>query len=290
MKLFLRKISIFLVLPFIYFGANMLTNYFIYSNQSVSIKQTRVLIAGDSHPQKSLNPKYFNDAQNIAQEAEPYILTYWKLKHIFKSYTPDTLIIGFAPHNISQFNDLKFSNRKWSSEMFRRCYPIQEFSKISNTVDVDYKIFFKTLWKQTAFYPKIHHTNYIGSYSNTKNNNINDWKKVINRHYYQNGIELSFSQLSIDYLDSIINLTNLKNIKLILVNHPVHKNYLNNIPESILQKHMELSHKYAEKYVVFDKATAIYPDSLYLNSDHLNADGAKRFTEELIKYLKNKQN
>lgn len=264
----------------------MVINYIIYNGQTIPINKNNVLIVGDSHPQTSLNPEYFNDAQNISQLAEPYILTYWKLKSIFKSYIPDTLIIGFAPHNISQFNDLKFSDQKWSGEMFRRSYPIQEFYKISGIIDIDYKLFYKTFWKQTAFFPKRNHINYIGTYSNTNTSNIKDWKTAIERHYYQNGIQLGVSELAVNYFDSIVNLANSKKTKLIMVSNPVHEQYLKNIPVSIMEKYIELTNKYSMNHIVFNKTMDKYPDSLYLNSDHLNEMGAKKFTEELNEYIK----
>jgi hypothetical protein len=286
MQKFLSKVIIFMMFPILYFGANMMINYLFYTNQPIPVIKTNILIAGDSHPQKSLNPEYFNNAQNISQPAEPYVLTYWKLKNIFHSYIPDTLIIGFAPHNISEFNDLKFSNENWSSEMFKRSYPIEQFDKISNKIPIDFTTFYKTLWKQTAFYPKKNHINYIGSYSNSKKNDISDSLTSVQRHYYLNGIELGVSELAVNYLDSIVELCDSRKIELIIVSNPVHKQYLKKIPVKIMEKYIELTKKYNVNYTVFDKTTDRYPDSLFLNSDHLNEKGAKKFTEELIEYLK----
>lgn len=266
----------------------MMINNFIYNNQSVELNNTSILIVGDSHPQKSINPRYFKDAQNISQPAEPYILTYWKLKKIFNSYIPDTLIIGLAPHNISQFNDLKFSNDKWSSEMFRRSYPIEEFNDISSSINIDYIGFCKTLWKQTAFYPRKNHINYIGNYSNSSNSNISDSESAIKRHYYQDEIQLGVSQVAVNYLDSIVNLSNSKKIILIMVSNPVHGRYLENIPISIMKEFERLTEKYDASNIIFDKTRDHYPDSLYLNSDHLNEKGAKKFAEELNDYIKEK--
>ncbi|CAL2076348.1 hypothetical protein [Tenacibaculum sp. 190524A05c] len=288
MKRFIRNILFFISIPILFFGINMVINYLNYNNQTISITETSILIAGDSHPQKSLNPKYFNNAQNISQSAEPYALTFWKLKNIFKSYIPDTLIIGFAPHNISQFNDLKFSENRWSSEMFRRSYAIQEFKHISDKISIDYSTFYKVLWKNTAFYPKKNHTTFLGSYSNSKISNISDFNTAIKRHYYKNDIELNVSKLSINFLDSIVTLANSKKIKLIMVSNPVHHKYLKNIPTAIMDKFDQLIDQYKTTHIVFDKTRDYYPDSLYLNSDHLNAMGAKRFTKELNTYIATK--
>ena len=59
----------------------------------------------------SLNPKLLYNTINISQGAEPYVLTYWKLKEILMLNKIDTLILGFAPHNISEYNDKKFLNK-----------------------------------------------------------------------------------------------------------------------------------------------------------------------------------
>lgn len=243
MHRFILKTVLFIMLPVVYFGANMIINSFIYNRQSVHLKNTNVIIVGDSHPEKSLDTSYFNDTQNISQPGEPYVLTYWKLKKIFQSYTPDTLIIGFAPQNITQYNDLKFSDDRWSSEMFKRSYPIHELSKISDAIAVDYKSFYKVLWKQTAFYPKTNHINYIGNYSNHNQSDLSDSTFAVKTHYYHNGAELKVSKMAINHLDSIIRLCNSKNIELIMTSNPVHKNYLKNIPDVIMNEYVELINK-----------------------------------------------
>jgi hypothetical protein len=260
-------------------------NYFIYTNQSIPVLGKGILIAGDSHTQTSLNPKYFSKAENISQPAEPYVLTFWKLKRILNTHNPDTLILGFAPHNISQFNDLKFSHHKWSGEMFRRSYTIENYKEIENRVSVDYSTFYRTLIKQIAFYPKRDHIHFLGEYENDTVRNSSDWKSAINRHYYFNEKELSFSDVAINYLDSISTLCNSKRITLVLVSNPVHKNYQAGIPESIWLKYSELQKNYETEFLVIDKTNEIYPDSLFLNSDHLNEDGATRFTNEVIDRL-----
>lgn len=264
----------------------MILNYTYYHNKPVQIKKTGILIAGDSHPQKSVDPKYFNEAQNISQTAEPYVLTYWKLKKIVNTFIPDTLIIGFAPHNISEFNDVKFSDKRWSEALFRRMYPIQHLKEVSGKIPVDYNTFYKVLWKQTAFYPKKQHGNYIGKYANTKTTNISDCPAVVKRHFYNsNNKKSGVSKISVDYLDSIARLCNSKNIKLILVSNPVHQNYVNKIPSAIMKEFNNLLKKYDKDHIVFNLTTKTYPDSLYLNCDHLNKNGADKFTKELINYL-----
>ena len=141
----------FALLLFLFFSINTVINVLIFSKQKPSLGSFNVLIAGDSHPLRSLNPELFKNAVNISQRGEPYVLTYWKLKKVLNNYLPDTLILGYSTHNLSSFNDLKFSEDKWSVEMFKRCYPIQELSDIDRKIDVDYKTYYKTFWKNNSF-------------------------------------------------------------------------------------------------------------------------------------------
>ena len=288
MKKFFIKLILFLLFPLVYWGGNMIMNYYAYTSESAVMDNARILISGDSHPQKSLNPEFFENAQNISQPGEPYVITYWKLKNIFKTYQPDTLVLGFAPHNISQFNDRKFSDARVSSEMFRRSYPIEEFETIENIIPVNFYNFYKTLWKQTAFYPKKTHVNYLGEYSNNKLSNVSNWQSTIARHYYWNDEVLGVSELAVHYLDSIINLCDQQEIVVVLTSNPVYNQYLDNIPLSITRKFNALKSNYKEAVIIFDKTSNLtYSDSLFLNADHLNEYGAKRFTNELIMYLNN---
>lgn len=267
----------------------MIINCIIFTSQSVNIDNTRILIAGDSHTQKSLNPDFFENAQNISQGAEPYVLTYWKLSHIFKYYKPDTLILGFAPHNISQFNDYKFSSRKWSQEMFKRSYPIESFKDVENIIPINYFDFYITLWRQTAFSPKRKHVNYLGKYSNNKINDVSDWQSTIKRHYSWNDKVLGVSEVSVSYLDSIIKISQQQEIIVILTSSPVYNKYFDKIPRSIMKKFNSLKEQYENQVIIFDKTQEIsYPDSLFLDADHLNLDGATRFSNELIIHLNNK--
>lgn len=285
MKKFIQKSLTFILILLIYFGLNSLINYFIYSDQQIQLKNKKILIAGDSHPQNSINPKLFKSAQNIAQSAEPYVLTYWKLKNIFKSHIPDTLILGLSPHNISEFNDLKFSNKHWTSRMFSRSYTIQEFNDLENQLQIDYTAYYKTLWKHTSFYPKENHINFIGKYNASTLNNLSNCELIIKRHFYINDEECGISQVSLNYLDSIVTLCKNKNIMLVLASPPVHKDYYENIPLTILNGFLKVKDKYNDEAIIIDKTKSNYADSLFLDSDHLNVYGALRFTSELIKQL-----
>jgi hypothetical protein len=105
MQKFIKQLLVFIFGLFIFFCANISINTYIFSHTNVGLDNKRILILGDSHPEGSLITGLFGSAQNISQTSEPYVVTYWKLRKILDTYKPDTLIVGFAPHNISlEFN------------------------------------------------------------------------------------------------------------------------------------------------------------------------------------------
>ena len=160
---------------------------------------------------------------------------------------------------------------------------------VENIIPINYFDFYITLWRQTAFSPKRKHVNYLGKYSNNKINDVSDWQSTIKRHYSWNDKVLGVSEVSVSYLDSIIKISQQQEIIVILTSSPVYNKYFDKIPRSIMKKFNSLKEQYENQAIIFDKTQEIsYPDSLFLDADHLNLDGATRFSNELIIHLNNK--
>lgn len=280
---------LFAVILVFYFGLNAGVNYYYFSTYPCVADDSKVLIAGDSHLRFALNPKYFSSASNISQNAEPYVLTFWKLKKLLPQVNTDTVILGFGPQNIAAFNDLKFSDSTWAAEMFKRSYPIESFSALK-TVEVDWKTFWEIRWKETCLYPKPKHCAYIGEYENFDKTNLSDVDATINRHYYLNNVEQGVSATAMAYLDSIVHLCNTRQIALVMVSSPVHQSYYQKIPPVVLDTFNAVKQRILAKGIaVIDETAEFYPDSLYYNADHINADGATRFTHSVLQQIGHRQ-
>ena len=291
MRRFILKVTLFMAIPILYFMLCMAVNYFIYSSQPPKLAKSRVLIAGDSHAEKSLNPWLFSSAENISQPAEPYFLTYWKIRNVLRYYSPDTIIVGFAHHNISAFNDLKVGKHSWADEIFKRSYPFHQFHVIDELITVDLVGFYKVLFKHTAYYPNKNHVHYIGKYQNGDRNDVSNWKSSINRHYYVNDSLHGVSKISLNYLDSIVALGQTYNVQIVLSGSPVYEEYFNHIPTSIKDEYELLKTRYSKSAIIFDQtADTTFPDSLMLDSDHLNAKGAKVYSTSLMQFLQSSRN
>jgi len=287
MKKFFYRLFLFASPLIVFMLVNMTINYCIYSHRAVNIAGTEVLILGDSHLMTAVDTRLFRNAKNICQSAEPPVVSYWKLKKILETNKPNQIVFGFAPHTISACNDFRLSDPKWSKELFRRIYSIQDFNAVKNHVLVDWISYYQALWKQTAFFPKKTHENYIGKFSAKTSSTISDWKHAIHSHYYSNEKVHPVSDLSIAYTDSIVELCKLKEVSIVFAGSPVHKRYYDEVPKSISVGYDRLTDLYEQQDVpVFNKTQDdSYADSLFFDVHHLNQAGAKRYTAELMEYL-----
>lgn len=282
MHIFIRKLVLFLLLPILYFIIMGVANTYIKNHTGPDIGRSRLLIAGDSYMQKAINPNLFDDAQSIAQTAEPYIITYWKLQALLPIIQPDTILLGFSHHNIAAFNDRKFSDPHIASELFERVEAIQQFSSFE-PLDVDQWLRAKVWWKQYCFYPHQRHHNYVGGYENRPTSNLSDSLEAIERHFGSNGHIENASAISIAYLDSIINLCKKEQITLIFISSPVSASYGRLIPYYYIDQYYQIINQLENVWAYSD---GDFPDDYFLNSDHLNSKGAEHFTKELIERIR----
>lgn len=258
--------------------------YNINKGQEIPIEHAKTLITGHSGAARGLNPKYFSSAQNIAQPAEPYILTYWKLKRIFEIYNPETLLLSFNPVDLAETNDLRFSTGLWSDEVFKRSYLLKNIFKIDPRIPVDYSKFFSVMVKRISLIPKRDHVEFIGGYicENDTARNFDNAQRFRDRDLLVDDKEAAISEISISYLDSIRRLCDSKNIRLVLVGTPAHNSYIEIIPKHIWHRYETIKTQYEEDYLVIDRTQNNYADSLFYDSAHLNELGATKFTHEVI--------
>jgi hypothetical protein len=284
MQIFLKNVFIFFLSIFCYLILMYCINLTIIQKKQVGWENSKVLIAGGSHTQRALNPKLFHSAINISQEAEPYCITYWKLKKYLSQNNPDLILLGFSYHNLSSFNDEKFSDKQWDDEMFKRIYAMQNFSL--PRISVDKHEFYEMKFHLMCLYPRLSPIDYKGEYSNSNTANVSDSGEAINRHFFYNKSEANLSKLSAEYLDSITLLCKKRKIELAAIATPTYHSYYSKIPEKFVRYYTLEKNKLSKAgVVVLDFSREKYPDNFYLNADHLNAKGAEKFTEQMISIL-----
>ena len=256
-------------------------------NNKPIIENPRVLLVGDYHMQAALNPENWNNATNLAQSAEPYFLSYWKLKEILKHNKVDTVFLSASYHNFSGFNDFKLSNPKWSSEMFKRSYLIENYKELDN-IEIDYSAYFRVLWKQFCIYPHGNHIFYFGNYKKHTTSTFDKVDLTINRHFYLNKIELETSQISTEYFIRTVELLKENNVTLIVISPPIHQVYQEKVPQKFKQNfYSVLSAMRAKGVIVLDYTNLKLKDDFYKDGDHVNFKGADTLSKLIHKDLSN---
>jgi hypothetical protein len=282
MKRFLKNILLFNSILLAYFLINFSINKIIISNNPVKLKGNTVVM-GDSHTMTGINPKLLTNTVNISQTAEPYIVTYYKLKHVVKHNRMDTLMLGFSFQNIASFNDKKVLDPFWCHEVFDRTYSIISLNDLKG-IEINYSSYARSIVKNMLLFPKLDHQGFIGNFRerktalNLKKHNVH---KTIDRHFeLKNSSDAGISATSISYLDSIITLCQHKKITLVLISTPLHYKYRELIPKTVESKYYELSELIKKKDIrILDFSSYTFPDNYFADFDHLNTKGADVFTK-----------
>lgn len=262
-------------------------NYQNAKSQKPILKNSKVVFMGDSHMQAALNPQDWSGSINMAQSAEPYILTYWKLKEFIRFNKIDTVFLSLSYHNLSGFNDLKFSHPRWSAEMFKRSYLFPEL-KAFNEIPIDYSSYYRVLWKQYCIIPTQNHINYYGQFVPHKKSSFSKVSFTLKRHFSNNNKTHDISEVNIKYFNKTLALADSNNIEIIVICPPIHAVYQNGVPQNFITSFNSLLLETKEKgFTVFNYTNLNPSDEHFKDGDHLNLIGSKRLYDEIRKDLKN---
>ena len=286
MKSFIDRLLKFTLFLLLFWGAIFAINVYRSTCTSCIDQESGIkyLFAGDSHIEKSMDDRLIEGSLNIAQPAENYPLTYYKLKKILKDQEFETVVIGFSPHNISSFNDLKFENH-FSHEFYKRLYPIRFFQtpEVERIDELDY---LRNFMRHFFLFPFADNCSYIGAYENSKRNKMGNLDETIARHFYDKEDQAyKVSEECVSYLDSIISLCQEHQVELILADTPSHDDYLTQIPEDMMLNYEQLAEELRVKGVRLFTDPRQYADSMFLDFDHLNQWGAEYYAKELSREL-----
>lgn len=282
----LLKLTLFLTPLLVLFAINYGINTHYIRTRFANLDGVRNLVAGDSHLLAGVDPSLLPACANIAQNAEPYLLTYYKLKMLVE-HNPniETVFLGFGPHNLSSLSDKKFSDTRWAYEMSKRMYPLASLTEISNLpVPIDKKVFLQAYMKNMLFYPKKkHYSNYLGHFTKRKSKLAKaEVSVVVNRHFYDTNGELGPSASSIEYLRKIIDFLTARGVKVILVNAPVHEKYRARIPLAFWDVYAKTRESLSRPDVsFFDYSGYKLPDECFSDYDHMSYKGAEILTKLL---------
>ena len=271
MRQFIIRFSMVSLLLALTVGLLVTFNY--WRTQSfIAQHQGGTIILGDSHAATDIHPQILN-ASNFAHTAEPLLATSKKLEWITKKLHPDTILLVLSPNNFAGYNDFKFSNKQWSSEMAKRYYPLfpeSFWTQYTDPLTAQVNSYRQQLLPKLSGRPA-----FIGKFKPKPiQEKRNDIQKTLNRHF--NPKYPAISESSKLAIETIKNTCERERIAFLVVIAPLLPEYKSAIPNQVQQVFNAITAKLDVISLNIE-----LPDSNYYNADHLNLNGAKTFTKTL---------
>ena len=297
MKGFLNKILLFFLILFIVvsgtFGITFMLSYKNVSDISLD-EDIQIIICGDSHTKTALNDSIIPHSLNIAHSSEHYLYTYNVLKVLLKNNPQiTTVILGFSYHNISSFYDDNIFEQDKTQYMYPRYFTVLDLNTISLLMHHNFDGFLTDI--KDIYHGVYRHINakelddfsFIGWFYQSHRNNKNDStvNRALQEHYYRKDHSmLGLSAFQLVYLDRIVELCQKKDVRLLLVNCPVSREYRIRVPQKFVDGYDEFARKYDR--LVFDYHEFPVPERCYGDGDHLNISGSEIFSVHLLDEMK----
>jgi hypothetical protein len=281
MRGFIIRILSFMAIVLIIMAGNYFFNK-TYLNIPPKLNDTEVLIIGDSRLMTGINPDLIPNCKNTAQNSESYLISYYKLKYLLAhQHGIKRVILSFSYPSFSAYLDGIFKGDVATLDVLNRIYPIMGLRDF-NGVEVDEQKYYQVLFKNMLVYPHTNHHKYLGGFVKLKPGleraNLDG---TIMRHYFDKDTNnIGISKVARAYLDSMIVLTQQKNVELVLVNVPLHKDYLKRIPKNFIDYYDQVKKELELKNVrILDYGGMVIDDKYFKDYNHLDEEGANYITE-----------
>jgi len=260
-----------------------------------------ILVAGDSHTEAAIDPKWFPHSQNIAKSAENYFYTYYKLRHFLdKNPQIKLVVLGCSWHNFAQNYQEPFL---FGDETNRTAlyFPLLDQTGKSTvrswkytylvpwgkyTLGLPLKVYDERLLQRKLFGARLSREDfdYFGGYQVITSSNIDPIR--INKKlsiYFSDGSTIS--PYMVQYLDGILKMCADRNVNIILINTPVHELYRRGVPPRMIHELDSLQARLKSQYAnmtYIDYSDLKLDAENYYDGDHVNQAGAEKVTRKLV--------
>ena len=264
-------------------------------------RNIEILATGSSQMNLAINPEYFDQpAINFGSTSQHHntdynIITQTRdrlpsLKHVVLELSYSHLEL---PHNSKYF---------WKNNVYLKYYNVNNFERKTYFKD---KLIFLS---RPDIYSKAIIEHYLKKVNYTKFNKFgfdeNNYRGVFRKvGYAEDKIPKHSSEINTteslylfnkntEFLYEILNYLKIQNINTVIVTLPMHKYYLKDRDVKILKRRDSILEVISEIYPnvrIFRKEedTINFKTSDYINHNHLNPAGAKKFTEALNEFIGN---
>lgn len=287
MKQFLTNCIAFSCLTlFVVVGLILITHFFCKTTFNFTIpKSKNILIIGDSHPACSINDAFIPNAFNIAQGGSEYFYNYLKLREIIdRNPHIDTVVVGYAYINVAKGRDSWLLDTERIKYMIRThffLFRLNDYWELFRanplgTISQTPQVIFYNLKNPFVGYST------MGGYQKLTYNKLDEAAE--NYLAKKDEFLFAYSTYQEKYLLKIYNYCQEKGIKVILLNTPMHQ-IMREYEEMYRPKYCELALEKMSNARIINHARFDMPDDGFADLGHLNAEGAKLYSEYLRKNL-----
>jgi len=247
------------------------------------------LILGSSHSQNGINPEFLKTKScNLAFGGQPISIDYFLLdKYVDQMKNLKTILFEVSPHRFHT----EFNASEWNGHVYSNLYDINY--KVENLSVKNYSFvlsdvkYFSTIFVDN-FNPKIPKpklnkfgfmtNDFQDRFSKLKNDSLQIDKTFKMKHQFNNQESL---KINIAFLNTIIKKCKKNNVKIIFLDTPLYHTYSSKIPVKTKLQHQELlsnlTNRFGIQYYDFSNSKRFHLKD-FKNDNHLNPDGAKKFT------------
>lgn len=260
----------------------LLVNYVVKANANFEFEKSKTrLVLGHSHSACSINDSIVSNTINLSGSGESYFYNYQKAEKLLADNKQiKTVFIEFTNNQVDSVMD----DWIWSYEKMSYFLPFyspfmerEEFELLFKNNSTDLVSSYSVATRKNLF--RIVKTDYnyideLGGYDPTKLSKIDE---MITNNRIEPIISSShtLSDTNLLYLRKIIDLFKENNIAVYLIRSPQHPIYPDTINEAVFKNVLKTKFSDVE-FLDFDAMD--FPNSHYLDPQHLNYYGAKEFS------------
>lgn len=291
------------ILGVIIFGSIM--NYLIKRsvlNDFVVKDDKSILVFGDSHAECNFYD-INNEIQNFGVRSEAPNFTLLKAKHLLNEKDNHKVVITLSPHNISTWREIRYYERDSSAGMISKYWGlINHRYLLNNYSDLPMKTRALLHLKKITGAPNIESSflvknNFKGGFYRDKDTTILNSKSV-NKSFLRHFGNDDFNTTNItltskrfkDSYKMFINYAISTDAEVVVIGTPIHSKYLSLLSNKQYEDYklflLELKAEFSNIRIL-DYTELNLPDHYFLDSDHLNFEGATYFTELVTKEIYN---
>lgn len=285
MRKFVKNTSLFVLLIIVIFSVLLIGTNKILNNRSYFLINENIdkIVFGHSHAENAFNDSLIDHFKNLGSSGESFFYTYYKVKKIIENNKQlKTVFIIFTNNQIEQHANSwiwsdKYLNHtfpkyaafidwegyklliahNWTSLFASECIALRENLYFIFRLRKEHNYIAATEWGKYGTVNKVF-TNESGA---TKKNKV-----VVEPNYT--------SEYSVNYLLKTIALLKMNKINVFLIRSPLHKDY----PLTNNENFLNILNEHKLESIFLDFKDYPLQTNQFIDSEHLNANGAREFS------------